>query len=57
MTPYIRVMNIEVINGVLNCVWYNVYIHTQVSVPDFKKVINELRIMTILMSGVRLYTI
>ena len=35
----------EVINGILNCVWYNFYIYTQVSIPGFKKVINELRIM------------
>ena len=42
-------------NGILNFCWYNFYIHTQVSVPDLKKTINELRIMIILMSGDRLY--
>jgi hypothetical protein len=50
-------MDFEAINGILNCFWYNFYIHTQVSVPDLKKTINELRIMIILMSGVDCSTI
>ena len=55
LSPDIRIMDFEAINGILNCFWYNFYIHTQVSVPDLKKNINELRIMIILMSGDRLY--
>ena len=30
-------MDFEAINGILNCLWYIFYIHTRVSVPDFKK--------------------
>jgi hypothetical protein len=50
-------MIFEAINDFMNYLCYHFYINTQVSVPDLKKAINELRIMIILMSGVDCSTI